>query len=37
VPGICYRNGEVKLTPRRSLITNLDELPMPAYDLFPMD
>src|SRR6185369_3041017 len=37
VPGLCYRNGEVKLTPRRSLITNLDELPMPAYDLFPMD
>ena len=37
VQGLCYRNGEVKLTPRRSLITNLDELPMPAYDLFPMD
>jgi radical SAM superfamily enzyme YgiQ (UPF0313 family) len=37
VPGLCYRNGEVKLTPRRPLIANLDELPMPAYDLFPMD
>ncbi|HTM06957.1 MAG TPA: radical SAM protein [Verrucomicrobiae bacterium] len=37
VQGLCYRNGEVKLTPRRALITNLDELPMPAYDLFPMD
>jgi radical SAM superfamily enzyme YgiQ (UPF0313 family) len=37
VAGLCYRNGDVKLTPRRPLITNLDELPMPAYDLFPMD
>ena len=37
VPGLCYRNGDVKLTPRRPLITNLDELPMPAYDLFPME
>ena len=37
IQGLCYRNGEVKLNPRRSLITNLDELPMPAYDLFPMD
>ncbi|HKA34796.1 MAG TPA: radical SAM protein [Candidatus Binatia bacterium] len=37
VAGLCYRNGEVKLTPRRTLIANLDELPMPAYDLFPMD
>ncbi len=37
VPGLSYRNGDVKLTPRRPLIANLDELPMPAYDLFPMD
>ena len=37
VQGLCYRNGDVKLTPRRQLIANLDELPMPAYDLFPMD
>ncbi|HEY1374307.1 MAG TPA: radical SAM protein [Candidatus Binatia bacterium] len=37
VAGLCYRNGDVKLTPRRPLIANLDELPMPAYDLFPMD
>ena len=37
IKGLCYRNGEVVLNPRRNLITNLDELPMPAYDLFPMD
>jgi radical SAM superfamily enzyme YgiQ (UPF0313 family) len=37
IKGLCYRNGEVKLNPRRDLNTNLDELPMPAYDLFPMD
>ncbi len=37
VAGLCYRNGDVKLTPRRPLIANLDELPMPAYDLFPME
>jgi radical SAM superfamily enzyme YgiQ (UPF0313 family) len=37
VAGLCYRNGDVKLTPRRQLIANLDELPMPAYDLFPME
>ncbi|MBI2360868.1 MAG: radical SAM protein [Deltaproteobacteria bacterium] len=38
VKGICYRDGdEVVLTPRRTLIADLDELPMPAYDLFPMD
>jgi radical SAM superfamily enzyme YgiQ (UPF0313 family) len=37
IKGLCYRNGEVTLNPRRNLITNLDELPMPAYDLFPMD
>jgi anaerobic magnesium-protoporphyrin IX monomethyl ester cyclase len=37
VAGLSYRNGDVKLTPRRPLIMNLDELPMPAYDLFPME
>jgi len=38
IRGLAYRkNGEVVLTPARPLIANLDELPMPAYDLFPMD
>lgn len=38
IKGLCYRKGsEIVLTPRRSLIANLDELPMPAYDLFAMD
>jgi radical SAM superfamily enzyme YgiQ (UPF0313 family) len=38
INGLVYRrNGEIILNPRRGLITNLDELPMPAYDLFPMD
>ncbi|NIO11017.1 MAG: radical SAM protein [Deltaproteobacteria bacterium] len=38
INGLVYRNGdEVVLTPRRELIADLDELPMPAYDLFPMD
>jgi len=38
IKGIAYRhNGEITLTPRRGLIANLDELPIPAYDLFPMD
>ncbi|HEY7167462.1 MAG TPA: cobalamin-dependent protein [Candidatus Binatia bacterium] len=38
VPGLAYRSGkEVVLTPQRPLISNLDALPMPAYDLFPMD
>ena len=36
--GLAYRNGEnVKLTPPRPLLGDLDPLPMPAYDLFPMD
>ncbi len=38
VKGIAYRdNGEVKLNEYRLLFENLDELPLPAYDLFPMD
>ena len=38
IKGLTYRKGgEIVLTPPRPLITNLDELPMPAYDLFPMD
>lgn len=38
VKGLAYRdNGVVKITDYRALIKNLDDLPMPAYDLFPMD
>jgi radical SAM superfamily enzyme YgiQ (UPF0313 family) len=38
VKGLVWRNnGEVVLNPQRPLIQNLDVLPMPAYDLFPMD
>lgn len=38
IKGLAYRKGtEIVLNPGRELITNLDELPMPAYDLFPMD
>jgi radical SAM superfamily enzyme YgiQ (UPF0313 family) len=38
IKGLTYRKGdEIVLTPARPLIANLDELPMPAYDLFPMD
>lgn len=38
VRGLAYRNeSEIVLTPPRDLISNLDQLPMPAYDLFPID
>jgi radical SAM superfamily enzyme YgiQ (UPF0313 family) len=38
VKGLAFRNnGDVKLTPYRPLFENLDDLPFPAYDLFPMD
>lgn len=37
VAGITYREGEVvKENPPRELIENLDDLPIPAYDLLPM-
>jgi radical SAM superfamily enzyme YgiQ (UPF0313 family) len=38
IKGLTHRKrDEVILNPARPLIQNLDELPMPAYDLFPMD
>ncbi|MDY6820172.1 MAG: radical SAM protein [Deferribacterota bacterium] len=38
VNGLAYKdNGSVKLTEYRPLYKNLDDLPLPAYDLFPMD
>ena len=37
VKGIAYgKNGKIIKTPDRPLITNLDELPFPAYHLLPM-
>lgn len=38
VKGLLYRqNGTIRLNEYRPLMKNLDDLPMPAYDLFPMD
>ncbi len=38
IKGLTWRRGgEVVLNAPRPIIQNLDELPMPAYDLFPMD
>jgi anaerobic magnesium-protoporphyrin IX monomethyl ester cyclase len=38
IDGLGYRSGpNVRLTPARSLVAHLNELPMPAYNLFPME
>ena len=38
VLGLAYnKGGEIFLTPPHPLLPDLDQLPMPAYDLFPMD
>ena len=39
IPGLVSRNAEgtVVFGPHRGLIPNLNDLPMPAYDLFPME
>ena len=39
IPGLASRgeNSQIYIGPHRSLIPNLDILPIPAYDLFPMD
>lgn len=38
VKGIAYRvDDEVFVTEKRELIANIDEIPMPAYDLFDMN
>lgn len=38
VLGLAYRNDtEIVLNPPRPLLPDLNELPIPAYDLFPMD
>lgn len=38
VKGICYRSGnELRQTGREALIGNLDDLPMPAWDLYDIE
>ena len=38
VEGLAYRDGdEVCVNPRREPIADIDSLPMPAYDLFPVE
>jgi radical SAM superfamily enzyme YgiQ (UPF0313 family) len=38
IKGLAFRrDGEAHLTPPRPLLQDLNELPIPAYDLFPMD
>ncbi len=38
IPGLAYRNSpDVHLARPRPLLSDLNQLPMPAYDLFPMD
>lgn len=39
IPGVVYReaDGVTKLTPAAPLLDDLDSLPYPAWDLFPLD
>lgn len=38
VPGVCYRDqGEPVLSDARPVIHDLDELPFPAWELFPLE
>ena len=38
IAGLAYlKDGEVVQTPPRPMIKNIDELPYPAWDMFPMD
>jgi len=38
IPGIAYRkDGIVHINPRRQPIKNLEDIPYPAWDVFPMD
>jgi radical SAM superfamily enzyme YgiQ (UPF0313 family) len=38
VKGIAYMDGEkCVITPERELIKDIDEIPFPAWDMFPMD
>ena len=38
VPGICYRNGDgIHFSGTRAPIANLDDLPIPAWELYPLE
>jgi radical SAM superfamily enzyme YgiQ (UPF0313 family) len=38
IPGICFRdNGQYTISPEMPKITDLDNLPLPAYELLPID
>ncbi|MEW5772888.1 MAG: radical SAM protein [Thermodesulfobacteriota bacterium] len=38
VKGIAWRDGDaVTVNPRRDLIRDIDAIPLPAYDMFPME
>ncbi|GAF92143.1 unnamed protein product, partial [marine sediment metagenome] len=38
IKGIAFRDqGKVRINERRLLIEDIDSIPLPAYDLFPMD
>jgi len=38
IKGIAHRNGQdVQVNPRRELIKDIDSIPWPAYELFPME
>jgi len=37
IKGLSFRNKKVTNNPPRELIKNVDEIPMPSYDLLPMD
>lgn len=38
IKGIAYRDGDkIKVNGKRSLISDVDAIPFPAYDLFPID
>lgn len=38
IRGLAYRHhGEIKITPDRNFIPNLDDLPLPRHDLLPLD
>lgn len=38
IPGIAYKDGEhIKINQKRPLIQDIDSIPYPAYELFPID
>lgn len=37
ISGIVYQEGVIKINPKRSVLQNLDKLPMPAWDLVNID